>query len=593
MRGRLANGWVVAAIVVGAVGCFKPALEREVDGEDSSGVGDTEDTAETAPDGTPDTTSDTFESPDIVDTNDADTFAPLDTTDTLEPDAAPSCSVDGECVGLARPPCVVGRCVAQRCAAVNVSVPCDDGDVCTTADQCQAGQCVGRAFTAEESKSWLRVIGGSGVQQVTGIATHPSGHVTIVGAFDEEVTVGGQSALVTEGGFDGFVVRLSSTGALVSATRFGAAETDDAPIFVAPDAENIGIVWSTLPRDAAEPRRHFYAQASSTTLPAFGHREIPGEPIAMDTFPGGHLLIATRVRGTVEIPMVDGGTTTFSDSEDTTTYLARFSSDGAAWVRLGTALRLGSLDESRTNQYVVVAGGRVHWSLTSLAGGRVGGVALERGEADGFVRHHLVLDEDNGALVTQELVDFGSHGGDHAVYFASRFSRRTLVETRGPIDGPDGEIRVTGYKRLLQPCSAMLQDRLTRFGAAESDELLALIATEQQTVDLGGGIVIPGGPHLLALARYDAECRPQVATAFVLPPIWDSPTRLRQLGVVSFSRAVEAGARGRAYVVTPIRGLIEPGGVFGPGELTVEGFSDTAVGSIGPTDLHSCLPGPR
>jgi len=313
----------------------------------------------------------------------------------------------------------------------------------------------------------------------------------------------------------------------------------------------------------------------------------------MDTFPGGHLLIATRVRGTVEIPMVDGGKTTFSDSEDTTTYLARFSSDGAVWARLGTELRLGSLDESRMSQYAAVTSLRVHWSVTSLAGGRVGGVALERGEAEGFVRHHLVLDEENGALLTQEVVDFGPQGGDYTIHFASRFLRQTLVETRGPIDSPNGEISVTGYKRLLQPCSAMLQDRLTRFGAAENGELLALIATEQQTVDLGGGIVIPGGPHFLAIARYDAVCRPQVATAFVLPPIWDSPARLRQLGVAGFSKAVEAGARGRAFVSTPIRGLIEPGGVFGPGELSVEGFNDTVVGSIGPTDLHSCLPGPR
>lgn len=591
MRGQQVvwGAWAIA-VVCGLGACFKPALEREVD--------DAEDTAETAPDTVLDTldgadTTDTKDPDTVPDTDASDTEDTADSGDTAEPDVAPTCSLDGECVGLARPPCVVGRCVAQRCAAVNVTVPCDDGDVCTAADQCQAGVCVGRAFTAEESKSWLRVIGGSGVQQVTGIATHPSGHVTIVGAFDEEVTVDGQPALVTEGGFDGFVVRLSSTGALVSANRFGAAETDDAPIFLAPDAENIGIVWSTLPRDATEPRRHFYAEASSTTVPAFGHREIPGEPIAMDTFPGGHLLIATRVRGAVEIPMVDGGTTTFSDSEDSSTYLARFSSDGAVWTKLGTALRLGSLDESRTNQYVVVAGGRVHWSVTSLAGGRVGGVALARSEAEGFVRHHLVLDEENGALLTQEVVDFGPQGGDYTIYFASRFLRQTLVETRGPIDSPSGEISVTGHKRLLRPCSAMVQDRLTRFGAAENDELLALIATEQQTVDLGGGIVIPGGPHALAIARYDAACRPQLATAFVLPPIWDSPARLRQLGVVSFSKAVEAGTRGRAYVVTPIRGLIEPGGVFGPGELTVEGFNDTAVGSVGPTDLHSCVPGPR
>ena len=129
---------------------------------------------------------------------------------------------------LDAPPCVVGVCVEGACQPRTVSGPCDDGDACTTADACAATGCLGRPWTAAELVGWQVLFDGPGDDVVTGLAVHPSGQVTVVGAFEGTAALAGAARTARGDGTlpDAFVARLSATGALLWLEQLGGGGLD-------------------------------------------------------------------------------------------------------------------------------------------------------------------------------------------------------------------------------------------------------------------------------------------------------------------------------------------------------------------------------
>ena len=95
----------------------------------------------------------------------ADTAATADTSSTLPTDgggtgfdvpkqdssgldssvadvAGKTCSTDGDCDD--KNPCTDNFCTAKKCSSFDNSATCNDGDACTTNDQCKGGKCTGK-----------------------------------------------------------------------------------------------------------------------------------------------------------------------------------------------------------------------------------------------------------------------------------------------------------------------------------------------------------------------------------------------------------------------------------------------------------------
>lgn len=587
-----AQGFVVWswAVAVGwlAGGCFKPALEREVDGEDSSEVADTDDTAESPPDSVPDTVSDTVEPQDAADTNDtndADTSTPLDTADSLEPDVAPSCSVDGECVGLARPPCVVGRCVAQRCAAVDVSVPCDDGDVCTTADQCQAGVCVGRTFTAEEAKSWIVRLGGAGQVGVVDHVVHASGDLTVVGALSDRIDIAGRSPLQAEGGFDAFLIRYLARGDIVQAFAWG-GDGDDAPLMAAEAGEDTRLVWAERAEGATTPT--FWLGTHRRQDEEVRGSEVPGFPLAIDALPEGGTLYAAQVVGTATIPNEQGGSTVL-DELTHNAFVANMAYGTASWV-------LPIRRFERELGIHVVAMGEEAFVIVGLAGGGgLGALGLvEAEEPAGYWSARISIE--SGAVL--EVRPFG--GDAQYVSSVERFGRADTVIGHLRID-LDNELVVLRSTQGGSPWQVRCERTIELGGAdlvfgrevpASAGRALGLYATAGAAFEVEPGVGLSPGPHQLAVAVYGSDCRPERVLALNLRPADEQPPEIASVGAarLSFS-TVQAATNGRAVISGPLREALQPGAVFGEITLTPADGSDEAyLGSIGPADLHGCRP---
>lgn len=97
-----------------------------VGGDLSDGSGDVDTIADTAPE------------------DGRDGFDTKDTPDTTQPPDTTTCAED--CAALAGP-CRDGTCEGGTCQFVPRAGACDDGDLCTRDDRCEAGLCVGTART--------------------------------------------------------------------------------------------------------------------------------------------------------------------------------------------------------------------------------------------------------------------------------------------------------------------------------------------------------------------------------------------------------------------------------------------------------------
>jgi len=100
------------------------------------------------------------------------------------------------------------------------SFPCLSTTACTSASNSQ--DFFVRAYSSEGTERWTRTFGGAGLEQVNGLAVNGTGELALVGSFTEGFSLGASCpALTHAGGEDGFVAKLSTTGACVWSQRFG------------------------------------------------------------------------------------------------------------------------------------------------------------------------------------------------------------------------------------------------------------------------------------------------------------------------------------------------------------------------------------
>lgn len=577
MRGKrfVVGAWAIT-VVWAAGGCFKPALEREVDGEDSSEVAETDDSAETSADSAPDTGSDTVETPDLVDTNDADMVATLDTPDTLEPDVAPSCSVDGECVGLAQPPCVVGRCVEQRCAAVNVSVPCDDGDVCTTADQCQAGVCAGRAFTADEAKNWFITIAGPGEDAAVAVAPHPSGDSLVTGGFTGSVQLTGATLDAEGAEADAFLLRVTPRGQLLRAVRIG-TEDRDIGVSVSP-AELVAQVvvgLNTLDVESGTVSSSVvWVNDNGTlrqTLP------IPGRLMQLAADGNGLAFAVVEFSGSILLEMADGGQLSLSSTARNVVVIA-IDSRGVQWAK-----KLAS-GGNISGQAVALDGDGLRVSLEASEsvdfGGMAlgaGGILLEMGLNGAYVAHTSLeasvflpstFLRDHRATTT---LSFGNEG-------AGEFFPQAVITNQ-----------TTQSCEVALPYAPQAQSAAWGFGRAWTHGLM-LHGLAAGVVELGGVELDfssrPGG----LLASYDKQCRLRAALPTPFPLLDNGPATLsfaaRDLTFYMGDSA--PNVLGGLVFATTVRDSKALGADFDDAFITPIGGADALVGGYSAARTLGC-----
>lgn len=571
MRGL---GFVVWSCVVGA--CFKPALEREVDGDDTADVaGDADDGFDTSPDLVPDSdAADTEDTTPGSDKEDPDTD-PLGDADSAEPDTTPSCTLDNECAELARPPCVVGRCVSQRCAAVNVSVPCDDGEVCTTADQCQAGVCQGRPFTEDEAKSWYFTISGPGEDAAVAVAPHPGGDFLVTGAFTGTVAPNGGPTMAAEGKeADAFLLRVTPRGQILRAVRLG-SETRDVGVSVSP-AEAVAQVVVGLNslhvESGAVTSAVVWVNDNGTvreTLP------VPGKLIRLESQPNGLAFAVVEFTGAVELNLAGGGQVAFT-SDSRNAFVMAIGSSGVSWAR-----RVASSGDVSAQALVlseeallvaIEATGPAQFGVTQLG---QGGMLVELSHDGAYISHQTLQD---------------------GIFSPSTFLRNHFTETRFFFEGageffPRSEIQVsppTGCVIAL-PFSPENRSAAWGFGRAWPAGVL-LHGLAAGTVDFGGAALDfqarPGG----VMASFDQQCGLRAAWASPLPLLDNGPASLRFAAAdLSFYLGDSTPSpAGGLTIATTVKQAKSLGPDFGDDVVSPVGGSDGLVGGYSPVRVMGC-----
>lgn len=577
------------------VGCFKPALEQvDVDVEDTAA----EDTV------MPDVAAET----DTPEMPDSDASPPLDVdaaVDVASPDTdtdvevVPECGLDTECTSISVVPCVVGRCNAGRCVAVNVSVPCDDGDICTTSDQCQQGTCRGRAFTEAESKSWIVRLGGDGADTVTAVVTHPSGDVSVLGAFEGTMVLPDGASLVSSGGVDGFLVRFTSTGTRVHSVVFGDATSDDAPLHAAGRDEGLAVLWGTRPSDQSTGPS-YQAVLTPRTGTNFAGISVPGFPVAFEVTDTGRMVVVSSIEEEVRIRLASGGEVVLSPSTGLDGFIAALDGTSAAWVLPIQGLKLGEPSPD-WYQKLLFTEQDARWIATLAPGARVGTTADLVGEnesADSI--WELALDVELGRVVSSTRVSSELNFVPAASRHLRGASAVTSYASVGPVAAPTA-IVISGSNRGpdgAERCSAGFEAALESdivfglFAPTSEGRMLMATATSQSAVALGDSVTLAAGPHLLAVGAYGADCRALGVVPMVISPFTDRLPKLAALGVAHGFVMLKGGEKGRAFVAGAVGGVSEPGGPFGASVITTLGSRDGIVGSLGPQALHQCVPAP-
>ncbi|HEX8438743.1 MAG TPA: hypothetical protein VF697_26790, partial [Archangium sp.] len=86
-----------------------------------------------------------------------------------------------------------------------------------------------RSYSSTGAEQWTRIFGGTGTQRATGLAVSGAGELVLAGSFSEAFDFGGKcTALTHAGGDDGFVAKLDATGACVWSQRFGDSSSQQA-----------------------------------------------------------------------------------------------------------------------------------------------------------------------------------------------------------------------------------------------------------------------------------------------------------------------------------------------------------------------------
>ncbi|HEX8341951.1 MAG TPA: hypothetical protein VF624_13675 [Tepidisphaeraceae bacterium] len=143
-------------------------------------------------------------------------------------------------------------------------------------------------YTTGKAVAWVKALGGSGEQNVQGVATDGAGNVYAAGYFSGTLDFdpgSGTSKITAKGRRDGFIVKLSSSGSFVWAKALGGA-SDEGVTALATDAA--GNVYAAGMFNGAGD---FDPGAGTRTLTSAGGFDV----FAVKLSGGGHLAYAVRV----------------------------------------------------------------------------------------------------------------------------------------------------------------------------------------------------------------------------------------------------------------------------------------------------------
>lgn len=486
---------------------------------------------------------DTGQAQDAVDISD-DTGDGGDSQD----DVAPECVNAGDCSGSVAA-CEAWECVEGACTSVAAAGPCDDGDPCTTNDACDAGVCVGRAWTATESGGWIASFDGPGTDMANALVVHPSGDVSVVGSFEGVASLAGttRTARGDDGHPDAFIARLDAAGATKWVAQAGGDELD-AALYAAADGEDLLVAgWFTgaarFGQGAAEVTVTADDELGQSFIARYGAggalssvRRTPGFVRALAVAPDGShdILVLGVFSGTVEFSAT-GGPVALTSVGGRDYFVARISAAGPArWVaRVGSSGDDGSAEGLVTPQVAMSASGDVAVVLDiaeSSATYRVGsgmplGLGANVADGVGFAQVLLSLDLDGN------LLGVSTYGDLSPLRFVTSLSflpdDTTLLVTGGEVgilaDGnidPDGVpprlfaerrgVGASGWTKVIAGSASLIGTvPLVALGARySSNEVLVLGSFDGGDVIFDFGLPLSpaasadgSGPRLF-LARY-------------------------------------------------------------------------------------------
>lgn len=499
---------IVVGVAAGLAGCFPGPLPLEVDGD-----GDVaEVAAETAEEVVADADAEVVDATgvtevadvtevDAAEVDEVDAAVTSDADASEDGDVGPTCGGDGECAHLTLAPCVVGRCVEQACKAVHVNVPCDDGDPCTTADACAGGACAGRAFTEAEAASWAYSFGDDGADGAFDAAPYDEDEVVVVGGFQGDLTPpGGPTLTSATGSLDAFVMRVSSRGQIIRASRIG-TEEDEVATLVAVGG-NRDVVVAYVQRSSA-------GVVTSTLAWMFDNGnvrasvDVPGVPVALDVGADGEAYVATEITGAVSIELRDGSDLSIDPMSARAVVIARVDMGGIAWAK-------GIIGPGRSSANSVVATRGSVWLTAHVeAETSFGGeILVAPGDNEGgwtfeLDRSGVVLGRTDGDPRFLER-----HGYDR--YAAMSFDAATFDDAFC-----GGEFEVGG-SLASTACHVSLSCDLEDTPPSGAGGLVvpapdgsfAIHGSARAPYDFGGGVVLDGSSDELVFVYYDATCAP-------------------------------------------------------------------------------------
>lgn len=592
---RLGLKAVLAVLAVASVGCFPPALEQgtvqDTDGGDADSSFEPDEVGENDSDHDSEALSET-DGATLEDTSDSsDTSDTSDTADVgeVQADTSPTpCTLDTECSAVASPPCVVGRCVDGACRAANVSVPCDDSNWCTVADQCQSGVCEGRPYAPGEANNWAVRVAGVGDFTVIDHVVHPSGEATLVGAFAGELAVPGRASLSSNGGFDGFLLRFHPSGAIVQAFAWG-GPNHESPVGLAVDGEDVLVSWGERAFDFSGAPSFRSGRVSRGHTSLNSSVELYGRPHGLDVMANGQVLAVALVESEVQIPISNGGVTALSPQAGADGYVAAFSNGVARWLQ-----PISGLDSEAVHHAIAL---EQDFAVMKLKpGAKIGNTVIVPASATQNQVWAVGFDTATGAVGARAHL---GEGWDYA-FSAARFERSyAAFTTSSLLEGAS----IVGLHVGADPVSPECRPTVTLASGdtvystvvpSETGAAMALLVSGGVGLDIGGGVALAAGPHTLGLAVYTEGCEAHRITPLGFDLGDAHPAAVHRAGaILGASPKLRAGRNGRVYISGPLRTVTTPGPMFPGTVLVPEGEFEAFFASIGPKDLLGCETAPR
>jgi hypothetical protein len=354
---------------------------------------------------------------------------------------------------------------------------------------------------------WSGFFTGAGDQRALGMATYPTGQIALVGAFQQTMSIGSAS-LVSAGGDDAYLAKLSTDGGLQWTSHAGdsqaqvasaiALDQSGAAFFAGSFGGSVKFGATTLLSAGASDL--FLAKVSASGITAWGKRfgdvsDQSGAQNQLAVDQTGAVILAASANGTIDF---GNGPLTSAGQGDV--FLAKFDTSGAPlWSkRFGDAGQQGTSGIAVDDNNIIVAGnfqGSVDFGGGALtnAGGNDFYVAKfdPMGNHLWSQRYGDVLDQFVSGVATDPAGNIAIAG-----YF------------RGAIDFGNAQLSNNGpfdvFVAKLDPTGGHFWSR--QFGDSGIQVLYRLALADQGSLLLGGyfsGTIDFGGGPMTSMTGFD------------------------------------------------------------------------------------------